>query len=223
MDESRLPRATPGLRIAQWFLGLAVFLFFGLPFVRRTHGMERLNGRQRQLVVCNHVSLLDTIMLGAMIWKCRSLPMLVLGDKKVWHASWIRRFLSAQVGFLVQRGGLNTRHPEELKAFAGAGREFHLVVFPEGTRGDGTHVAECQPGIHTIAQEARLPIVPLFFENMQLVSTKTGRFHLLGGWRKVEIHIGDPIAPEQYLAMPREQFLEFIRQRILGAKGAATR
>jgi len=208
--------------IAQWLLGLGCHLFLGLPFVRRTHGAHRLDPRRRQLIICNHVSLLDTIVLGALVWRINCLPMLVLGDRKVWHASWTRRFLSSRVGFLVQRGGLNTRHPEELKTFAGAGREFHLVVFPEGTRGDGVHVAECQPGIHYIAQEARLPIVPLFFENMQFVSTKTGRFHLLGGWRKVEIHVGEPIAPDDYRAMPREEFLEFIRQSIVAAKGSST-
>jgi 1-acyl-sn-glycerol-3-phosphate acyltransferase len=210
------------LRTAQWLLGLGCQLFLGLPFIRRTHGAHRLDVRCRNLIVCNHVSLLDTIVLGALVWRIKCLPMLVLGDKKIWHASWIRRFLSSRVGFLVQRGGLNTRHPEELKTFADAGREFHLVVFPEGTRGDGVHVAACQPGIHYIAQEARLPIVPLFFENMQLVSTKMGRFHLFGGWRKVEIHVGEPIAPEAYLNMPREEFLEFIRQRIRAAKDSAT-
>jgi 1-acyl-sn-glycerol-3-phosphate acyltransferase len=88
------------------------------------------------------------------------------------------------------------------------------VVFPEGTRGDGVNVAECQPGIYFIAQEARIPIVPVFIENMQLVSTKTGRFHPIGGLQKVEVHFGEPIAPETFLAMPREEFVEFVRQSI---------
>jgi hypothetical protein len=49
---------------------------------------------------------------------------------------------------------------------------------------------------------------------MQMVSTKTGKFHLFAGLRKVEVHFGEPIAPEKYLALPREEFQEFIRQRI---------
>jgi len=51
-----------------------------------------------------------------------------------------------------------------------------------------------------------------------LVSTKTGRFHPIRGWRKVEVHFGEPIAPEKYLAMPREEFLEFVRRSIAAAR-----
>ena len=116
------------------------------------------------------------------------------------------------------RLGLFFPRSNELQEFGRAGKEFHLVVFPEGTRGDGVNVAACQPGIFHISQEARLPIVPIFIENMQLISTKTGRFHLFAGWRKVEVHFGEAIAPEKYLALPREEFTEFVREKILDAK-----
>jgi 1-acyl-sn-glycerol-3-phosphate acyltransferase len=164
------------------------------------------------------VSLLDTLLLGALCWRSGCYPILVLGDKSVWHASWLKKFLSSRIGFLLERGKLNPNRIQELQTFGRAGGEFHLVVFPEGTRGDGIHVAVCQPGIHYIALEARIPIVPVFFENMQLVSTKTGRFHPIGGLHKVEVHFGEPIPPERYLALPREEFLEFVRNRILAAK-----
>ena len=58
--------------------------------------------------------------------------------------------------------------------------------------------------------------MPVFIENMQLISTKTGRFHPVRGLRKVEIHYGEPIALEKYLEMPREEFVEFVRQKIVG-------
>jgi hypothetical protein len=61
--------------------------------------------------------------------------------------------------------------------------------------------------------------VPVFFQNMQQVSTKTGHFHPVGGLRKVEVHFGEAIAPEKYLAMRRPEFLEFIRWSIAGAAG----
>ena len=58
------------------------------------------------------------------------------------------------------------------------------------------------------------PIVPVFIENMQLVSTKKGRFHPIGGLRKVEIHYGEPIPPEKYLSLSRDEFSEFLRNQI---------
>jgi 1-acyl-sn-glycerol-3-phosphate acyltransferase len=166
------------------------------------------------LFVINHVSLLDTILLGAVCWRSGNYPILVLGDKNVWHASWIKRLLSSRIGFLLERGKLNPNRIRDLQTFARASSRFHLVVFPEGTRGDGVHVGPCQAGIYHIAQEARVPMVPVFIENMQFVSTKTGRFHPIGGLRKVEVHFGEPISPEAYLAMAREEFTDFVRRSI---------
>src|SRR5207247_6739651 len=131
------------------------------------------------------------------------------------------KILNGTLGFLHERGKPKPKRIEELKAFGRASKEFQLIVFPEGTRGDGIHVGPCQPGIHYIAHEARVPIVPVFIENMQLVSTKKGRFHPFAGLRKVEVHFGEPIAPERYLMLPRDEFLELVRQSI--ASAAVTR
>lgn len=205
---------------AQFLLGLGLHLFLALPFLRRTHGLQRLSSKQKYLFVVNHISLLDTLLLSTLCWRSKCYPILVLGDKKIWHASWIRKFLSDRTAFLLERGKLNPNRISELEEFGRAGREFQLIVFPEGTRGDGINVGVCQPGIYHIAQAARIPIVPVFIENMQLVSTKTGRFHPIRGWRKVEVHFGETIPPEKYLTMPREEFVEFVRQKIAAARTA---
>jgi 1-acyl-sn-glycerol-3-phosphate acyltransferase len=214
MESTNQWRASRGMIFAQALLGIGAYLALALPYLRRVRGLEHLDRTRRYLFVANHVSLLDTILLGALAWRSGHYPILVLGDKKVWHASWLKRALSSRVSFLLERGKLNPRRVRELRDFGRASSEFHLLVFPEGTRGDGVSVAACQPGIYFIAQEARVPIVPLFIHNMQLVSTKTGRFHPFAGWRKVEVDYGEPIAPEIYLSLPREEFTEFVRQRI---------
>ncbi len=211
-------RVTRDVVCIQFVLGLILQLVLALPFLRRTHGLARLRRDHKYLFVVNHISLLDTLVLATLCWRSGCYPILVLGDKKVWHASWLRKFLSNRTAFLLERGKLNPNRISELEAFGRAGQEFQLIVFPEGTRGDGVTVATCQPGIYHIAQAARLPLVPVFIENMQLVSTKNGRFHPIQGWRKVEVHIGEAIPTQEYLALPREEFCEFVRARI-----AATR
>jgi 1-acyl-sn-glycerol-3-phosphate acyltransferase len=215
MIQSRISRS---LVFIQALLGVSAYAGFTLTYLRRTHGMERLRPQQRYLFVANHVSLLDTILLGGLCWRSGCYPILTLGDKNVWHTSWIKRLLSSRIGFLLERGKLNPGRIRELQEFGRAGGQFHLVVFPEGTRGDGVNVAAPQPGIYFIAQEARLPIVPVFIENMQFVSTKTGRFHPFGGLRKIEVHFGEPVAPEKYLPLPREEFLELVRRSITTAR-----
>ena len=57
-----------------------------------------------------------------------------------------------------------------LQRFGRSSDAFNLVLFPEGTRGDGQHVACCQPGVFTIAQAAETPIVQVFISGMERVS-----------------------------------------------------
>jgi len=217
-EEMKRPRVSRSLVFIQALMGLGAYLALAVPYLRRARGLDRLQRRERYLFVANHVSLLDTILLGGLAWRSGCYPILVLGDKKVWHASWLKRVLSRRIGFLLERGKMNPNRIRELQAFGRAGTELHLLVFPEGTRGDGLNVAECQPGIYFIAQEAQMPIVPVFIENMQLISTKTGRFHPFAGWRKVVVYYGKPIPPEVYAQMPRAEFTEFIRQSIVSLK-----
>lgn len=206
--------ATRRLVTAQSVLGFCANLFFALPYCRRVTGLHHLDPARRCIFVANHVSLLDTILLGALFWRAGAYPVLVLGDRKVWHATAIRRALSRNIGFLLERGKMNAARLDELREFASAARDFQLLVFPEGTRGDGTEVAECQPGIFHIAQHDRVPIVPVFIAGMQHVSTKTGRLHLLSGLRKVSVHFGPALEPADYLALPRDEFTALIRRKI---------
>lgn len=190
------------------------------PFVRRMQGFEKIDAAQRYLFVSNHVSLLDALVLGGFLIGHQKSPSLILADKKTWDASWGKRAISRPVGFLLERGKTSVSLLRELTAFGRAGENFNLIVFPEGTRGNGVEVAECQPGIHYIAQAAKLPMVPVFFENMQRVSTKAGAFHFIRGLRQVEVHFGDVIAPENYLSLPREELPGFVRGKILAVRPA---
>lgn len=220
MKEIPQRRVSRSLVFVQFLMAIGVTVAFALPFLRRVHGLHQLRSKKKYLFVSNHVSLLDTILLGGILWRSGCYPILVLGDKKVWQVSWFHKLLSNPIGFLVERGKINPDRIRELEAFGRSGHEFHLVVFPEGTRGDGVNVARCQPGLFHIAQEAKLPMVPIFIENMQLVSTKTGSFHPIAGLRKVEVHLGEPIAAEDYLNLSRDEFVEFVRQRIAATKPA---
>src|SRR5712671_3957418 len=121
--------------------------------------------------------------MGSTVWILQSATF----SSAITSASLIKRVLSSRIGFLLDRGKLNPVRIRELQQF-GRASEFHLVVFPEGTRGDGLRVGPCQPGLYYIAQEARLPMVPVVFEYMQLVSTNAGGSQHVGGLRYVEVH-----------------------------------
>ncbi|HWN94311.1 MAG TPA: hypothetical protein VNT99_04710, partial [Methylomirabilota bacterium] len=64
MEETSQPRASRALKFIQKLLGIGVYLAIAAPFSRRAHGLERLKRGHHYLFVCNHVSLLDTLLLG---------------------------------------------------------------------------------------------------------------------------------------------------------------
>ena len=199
--------------LAQRALGVVCF-GFNLLYVREVRGVVP---RGRCLFVCNHTSLLDTIVLGGLFWPRGRLPLLVLGDRGTWRRSSVRRFLASRVGFLIERGPFNRERIRELRAFGRSHASFHLLVFPEGTRGDGVTVQECQPGLHYVAKEARVPIVPVFIEGMARVSSKHGPLRLVRGLRAVTVHIGEELSPETYANLSRPAFTQWVRERIQAA------
>ena len=211
VGESRSPSVTT--RLVQLVLGLGCKLFFCLPYQRRTSGLSALE-RRHYLFVCNHVSLLDTILLGGILWGTARLPILVLGDKSVWHKNWIRRALSAHLGLLIDREHLSREVVRQLRTFGRSVEGFNLIVFPEGHRGDGEHVQECQAGVAVIAREARVPIVPIFIANMQRVSSRSTPFRPLAGLRQISVHFGPRWEPQDYLALEPDALRTELRRRI---------
>jgi len=201
-------RAMFWTRLVQLVLGVLATLFVYFPYVRRVHG--RLP-RGKNLYVCNHVSLLDTLILGSCLFVRGHSPILVLGDRGTWKQSGLRDLLSRQVGFLIDRGAPDKAMVDRLREFGSKIDRFELIVFPEGTRGDGRTVGPCQPGIRFIARAADTPIVPVFLEGVERVTSKHGPRRLLRGLRKIEIHIGEAFSMGD---VPRKEFTTEVQRRL---------
>lgn len=211
---ARPREADSALLRAQRWLGVICHLTMYLPYVRRVEGAEVLRGSERKIFAANHVSLLDTPLLGSVLRHAGRSPILVLGDRGVWHQSWFRRLLSAKVGFLIDRDGPTKARLREMSAYGRSIEDFELILFPEGTRGDGRSVLPCQPGIFFVARAAKAPIVPVFIAGMAGLSSKDGGLHLWRARRSVDVHFGPEILPEEYEGLDREQMAELVRERI---------
>lgn len=195
-------------RIVQEILGFFLTLLFYLPYVRRVRGKLP---RGRRLYVANHVSLLDTLLLGGLFYTRRRVPILVLGDRPTWSKTWMHRMLAAKVGFLIDRGVPDKNLVHLLRDYGSKVEEANLIVFPEGTRGNGEALGEIQQGIVIIARAARVPVVPVFLENVASLSSKHGRFRPLRGLRSVTIHVGEEFTPN---TRSRREFCSEIKARL---------
>lgn len=208
------------LSIPQLFLLLAVlnlivagYLFMQVPiFVVRfltwvvTHTMYRVRHKNTHhlpekggaLLVCNHVSYMDALLLSAV---CPRLIRFVMEEDYA-NLPPLKRFL--------QRAGVipisATNRRSIVKAFGeveSALAEGHIVcIFPEGRLTSDGEMNEFMRGMDLILKRSPVPVIPIalkglwgsYFSRYKGSACKglPSRF-----WSKLEIEVGRPVAPEQ--------------------------
>ncbi|GFZ84299.1 1-acyl-sn-glycerol-3-phosphate acyltransferase [Compostibacillus humi] len=73
-----------------------------------------------------------------------------------------------------------------------------MVIFPEGTRGQGREIQHFKPGSFNLGIKAKVPIVPVSIDGTYpIFEEKNGRIQS----SKIYMTIHDPIFPETYAAM----------------------
>lgn len=137
--------------------------------------------RQR-IYFANHTSHLDFVVLWAALPRdVRALTRPVAaGD--YWGRTRLRRYLAARVfrAILIDRGGAAdpgvrlaaARHAVALVA-DGLGASHSLIIFPEGTRGNGADVAPFRSGLYHLCRERPdVELVPTWLQNLNRILPK---------------------------------------------------
>lgn len=126
--------------------------FFGL----RVDGAEHVPDTGPVILAPNHVSYLDPMLVGASIRRRAH----YMAKKELFKnpvAAWILRSVQA---YPVTRERLD---PSTLKhALCLLKRGEVLLIFPEGTRGDGRTLGPAKPGLAAIAARSGASVVPVF-------------------------------------------------------------
>jgi 1-acyl-sn-glycerol-3-phosphate acyltransferase len=128
----------------------------------------------QRVYFANHASHLDTLV----IWSSLPPPLRrqtsPVAAMDYWSRHGLRRWLAVSVfqAILIERGTGGAR--ESLRHLIGAldeGRS--LILFPEGSRGDGQHIGELRAGLYHIARERPdVELVPVFLENLSRILPK---------------------------------------------------
>ncbi|WP_162046046.1 MFS transporter [Vibrio taketomensis] len=208
------------LSILQLFLLLATlnflvacYLFFQVPiFVVRflvwviTHTIYRVKHKNLHhlpsqggaLIVCNHVSYMDALLLSAV---CPRLIRFVMEEDYA-NLPPLKRFLN-RAGVIpisaTRKGSIRQAFNEVEKALS----EGHLVcIFPEGRLTHNGEMNEFMRGMDIILRRSPVPVIPMALKGMwgSYFSRYKGRaFKGLPTrfWAKLEIEAGDPVQPDQ--------------------------
>jgi len=179
----------------------------------RIEGVEHLPRTGPFILVANHTSNLDPLMMG---WASgNQIGRVVHFMAKIEMRSWpFLGWLATQSGVFFVRRGERDRAAQAfaLQALAN-GRP--IAVFPEGTRSRTGHLREGKPGAALLAMRSGAPLVPAGISGTQRIFPK-------GAWfpraSKVRIRIGEPFTlPHQPTGRLDREALAAGTERIMSA------
>ena len=165
---------------------------------------------QQRIYYGNHSSHLDILVLWA------SLPSEIRGitrpaaAKDYWDATAFRRYLALKVfkAIMIERpdhgGSARSALTSIENTVAGLADKYSLIIFPEGTRGEGYEIAPFKSGIYHLAK--RIPgveLVPVFMENLSRILPKGA---LVPVPLLSSISFGKPISLQD--GEPKQEFLD---------------
>ncbi|HPG24076.1 MAG: 1-acyl-sn-glycerol-3-phosphate acyltransferase [Spirochaetaceae bacterium] len=176
----------------------------------RVVGRERLHTAGPAVLVANHLSLLDILVLFRLHT----------------HFKWVSKIENFRVPLIgwnmtlcdyipLRRGDARSTHAMMRhcdRAIAGGSS---ILMFPEGTRSASGRLRSFKPGAFQIAERNRVPVQPIVVRGTAEALPKRG--FLLQGRHPISIEVLDPIPAEVIASEPAEEVMERVRALILAA------
>jgi len=182
-----------------WIVVRALFrITFLLAFRLRVFGQLNVPRRGGVLIVSNHQSYLDPILLSLGFER----PVSFMARRTLFRNPAFGRLITALNAFPVTRGGLDIAAVREAVERLQNGE--CLVVFPEGTRSSDGRIAPLRPGILAIAERANVPLVPAVIQGA-FEAWPRGSTPAIG---EVSVLYGPAIQPEEHSRLSRAELVE---------------
>lgn len=185
----------------------------------RFHGSLPEDRRRAHVVVCNHESLADPVLVGSLPWETKW-----IAKEAVFRIPFLGQMMWMAGDVRVRRTDRESRARafEALKAWIRRGAS--VMVFPEGTRSSDGELLPFRNGPFRLALETGAPVLPLAVSGTRDALRKGS---LVFGRARVEVAILEPEPTEGRSAEDVEELRETVRDRIAAARrrlsGPATR
>jgi 1-acyl-sn-glycerol-3-phosphate acyltransferase len=188
-----------------WYWVASAGMILGFSF--RMEGWRRIPRRGPVLIIANHQSFFDPIVLTL----ASPRPLRFLAHKGLFKPPWFAWLIRSLGGVPMDQEGVPKEGLKTTLQHLQAGEA--VVVFPEGTRTANGELSPLKPGVQLLIKRTRAPIVPVGI---------AGAFEALPYWCKIPIlsplllpagqstiavWVGRPLEVHRLVDMPREQFL----------------
>ena len=140
---------------------------------------------KQRIYFANHTSHLDFVVLWSGLPPDLRAYTRPVAAQDYWESSALRRYVVTNVfnAVLLQRGVMaQAKSPEEARyagralieqMAAALGEQYSLILFPEGTRGNGEKVGSFRAGLYHLAlRRPDVELVPAYLENMNRILPK---------------------------------------------------
>ena len=189
--------------------GLFRRLYFPTHGGLRTLHADRVPAEGGLLVVSNHMSHLDS---PAMAVAFRGRRLRAMAKEELWKNPAFGRIIEGIGAFPVKRGEADSEGVRKCLELLENGEA--VIVFAEGTRGDGRTMLPLEPGIALLAKRSGVPVLPVGICGTQVVMPAGGG----GANHRVTVAVGEPFRYEEVAGRGRdgrERFLATLRERVL--------
>jgi 1-acyl-sn-glycerol-3-phosphate acyltransferase len=197
-----------------WYSFLWVFcrMFGVLVFRIRVRGRELVPPTGGALVLSNHQSHLDPILVG--LASDRRLS--YLARDTLFGFAPFRWLINSLDAIPLDREGLGLGGLKETLKRLKRGES--VLMFPEGTRTRDGEVGRLKPGFCALARRAGAPLVPVAIEG---AFDSWPRTHVLPMPAVIHIQFGPPLMPADMTGLDEEQLVAEVARRIKAAHAAA--
>ncbi len=206
-----MPKSLPDFRDWAWYwfwyqpLWWLSFAGMTLGFSLRIEGSKRIPRRGPVLIIANHQSFFDPILLGL----ASPRPLIPLARKTLFHPAWFAWLIRSLKAVPVDQEGVAKEGFKMILHHLRAGEA--VVVYPEGTRTPDGELSPMKPGIQLLIKRAEMTIVPVGI---------AGAFEAMPYWEKVPklspltqeagkttmaVAVGRPLDGRRFAEMSREQ------------------
>ncbi len=183
----------------------------------KEEGLDNIPAEGGCIVVCNHVSYVDAIVIAA----CVRRPIRFVMDHRIFRMrllNWL--FRAMRTIPVAWSGGDPARQEEAVTDAAAALREGEVVgIFPEGSLTSDGELARFRPGIERMVADTPVPVVPMALRGLWgSFFSRAADGKAMRRWRGIFSRIGLVAAPP---VPPERVTLQALHDQVLALRGDA--
>jgi 1-acyl-sn-glycerol-3-phosphate acyltransferase len=208
---------SPTRRNPIWFSLQMIFrVIFAVWFRYHAKGHERIPDEGGGLIVSNHESHLDPLIVGMPFRR----PISYVVRESLWNVPLLGRIIKYNYTIPISRtspGAASIRTACEYLDYG-----FLMGVFPEGTRSPDGVVRKFRPGFVTLAKRTGVPVYPCGIAGSQRAMPR-------GSWfirpRKIVVVFGEPFSVDEIAALiekgEEKQLTQLAKERVIACQAEA--